>query len=278
MRKVTAFALLLLVVLVLVFASMPACSCSDDDIEQPPLTSGSVVVTDNSAVPSTVVPDIRGRITSISVTSKTAVLMVEGDVNDDSKDIKYKKAWVTVDLKTAIGRENSSETVSYLSLTPGDIIEVWFSNSVAETDPVQAYAQAVKIKRKETSSESSGVVNLPKMVVNCGADSSLAAITNVTWNGQSYNYGSAAQVLETTIGSRVSVRCGETASLSFKMLPDSYTVSCYQVGSDAASTAVEPENGRISFPKDAPGEYIYTVTANYGENVVTYVFSVFAFL
>ena len=276
MRKVTAFVLLLLVVLVLVFASMPACSCSDDDIEQPPLTSGSVVVTDNSAVPSTVVPDIRGRITSISVTSKTAVLMVEGDAND--KDIKYKKAWVTIDLKTAIGRENSSETVSHLSLTPGDVIEVWFSNSVTETEPVQAYAQAVKIKRKETSSESSGVVNLPRMIVNCGADSTLAAITNVTWNGQSYNYGSAAQVLENTSGASVSVRCGETASLSFKMLPDSYTVSCYEVHADAALVAVEPENGRISFSKEAPGEYIYTVTANYGENVVTYVFSVFAFL
>lgn len=277
MRKVTLISLLVLVLLIALI--VPSCSCDGSDEIQPPLTSGSVVVVSGSAIPTSVEPDIVGKITSISITSDRAIILVEADAADETSAQQiYKKATVTVDLKTAIGKEESEESFTHLSLAAGDTVQVWFSSSVTETTPVQAYAQAVKIMRSEVVSDTMGVINLPRLVVNCGADSSLASATNVTWNGQSYNYGTVEEVLAKNLGSVVSVRCGETVSLKFSMTPDSYTVSYKTTEEDAIPTPIEPVNGKLNIPADAAGDYIYTVNVTYGENIVSYVFSVFAFV
>ncbi len=277
MRKVTILLLVLVLFITLIVA--PSCSCGGNDEPQAPLTSGSVVVTSGSAIPTNVEPDIIGKITSISITADRATMLVEADVTDESEEQqKYKEATVTVDLKTAIGKEESEETFSHLVLTAGDTVQVWFGSSVTETSPVQAYAQAVKIMRSEVVSDSLGVINLPRLVVNCGADSSLAAASNVTWNGQNYNYGAVEEIIEENRGAVVSVRCGETISLVFSMAPDNYTVSYKTTEADAIPTPIEVVGGKLNIPENAAGDYIYTVNVVYGENAVTYVFSVFAFI
>lgn len=277
MRKVTLILLLVLVLLIALI--VPSCSCDGSDTSQPPLTSGSVVVTSGSAIPTTVEPDIVGKITGISITSESATMLVEADVTDEaSEQQKYRKATVTVDLKTAIGKEDSEEAYSHLSLAAGDTVQVWFGSSVTETTPVQAYAQAVKIMRSEVSGDALGIINLPRLVVNCGAESSLAAATNVTWNGQSYSYGTVEEVLSANLGALVSVRCGETVSLQFSMTPDSYSVSYRIAEEGSVPTQIEPIGGKLNIPENAAGDYIYTVNVAYGENTVSYVFSVFAFI
>lgn len=277
MRKVTLILLLVLVLLIVLIA--PSCSCGGSEEPQPPLTSGSVVVTSGSAIPTNVEPDIVGKITSISITSDRATMLVESDTTDESNEQqKYVKATVTVDLKTAIGKEESEESFTHLELTAGDTVQVWFGSSVTETSPVQAYAQAVKIMRSEVSSDAMGVINLPRLVVNCGADSSLAAVTNVTWNSQSYSYGTVEEILSVNLGAVVSVRCGETISLEFSMTPDSYSVSYRPAEEGSVPTPIEPVGGKLNIPENAAGDYIYTVNVSYGENIVSYVFSVFAFV
>lgn len=276
MRKVTPVLLLVLVLLIALIA--PSCSCKGSDETQPPLTSGSVVVTSGSAIPTSVEPDIVGKITSISITSDRATMLIEAEVTDESSEQQYKEATVTVDLKTAIGKEDSEETFSHLTLAAGDTVQVWFGSSVTETSPVQAYAQAVKIMRSEVASDAMGVINLPRLVINCGADSSLAAATNVTWNGQSYSYGTVEEVLSENLGAVVSVRCGETISLQFSMTPDSYSVSYRSAEEGSIPIQIEPMGGKLNIPENAAGDYIYTVNVTYGENTVSYVFSVFAFI
>ncbi len=277
MRKVTPILLLVLVLLIALIA--PSCSCGGSDENQPPLTSGSVVVTSGSAIPTNVEPDIVGKITSISITSDRATMLVETETADESSEQQtYRKATVTVDLKTAIGKEESEETFSHLSLKAGDTVQVWFGSSVTETNPVQAYAQAVKIMRSEVASDAMGVINLPRLVVNCGADSSLAAAVNVLWNSQSYSYGTVDEILGKNLGAVVSVRCGETISLEFSMTPDSYSVSYRTAEEGSVPTPIEPAGGKLNIPENAAGDYIYTVNVSYGENTVTYVFSVFAFV
>lgn len=275
MRKVTAFLLLLLVTLLLLFLLVPACSCSGEEEGQPPLTSGSVVVTSGQAVPSSVQPDVCGKITSISFSSDTAVMLVEGENDENAETVDT--AWITIDKKTAIAREGSEGTVDHFSLSAGDTVEVWFVNSVAETSPVQAYAQAVKILKADTSADENGIINLPKMTVNCGASSSLSTVTDVTWNKKYYDYGDAEAVLSKCMGSNLSVRSGENISLSFHMPPDSFSVTCDRADGVGSPSDIDTQDGTISIPKDAAGKYIYTVNVMYGENNVVYVFSVFAF-
>ncbi len=278
MRKVTPILLLVLVLLISLIAS--SCTNNTTDEPQPPLTSGSVVVTSGSAIPTNVEPDIVGKITSISITSDRATMLIESEKAEEETTEKkvYKKATVTVDLKTAIGKEESEDVFTHLNLAAGDTVQVWFGSSVTETNPVQAYAQAVKIMRSEVVSDTMGVINLPRLVVNCGADSSLAAATNVIWNGQTYSYGAVEEVLAQNLGSVVSVRCGETISLEFSMMPDSYSVSYKSAEEGSVPTPIEPSNGKLNIPENAAGDYIYTVNVTYGENTVTYVFSVFAFI
>ncbi len=278
MRKAIPILLLVLVLLIVLIA--PSCTRESAGEAQPPLTSGSVVVTSGSAIPTNVEPDIVGKITSISITSDRATMLVETGEAADEKDGKqvYRKATVTVDLKTAIGKEESEESFTHLSLAAGDTVQVWFGSSVTETYPVQAYAQAVKIMRSGVVSDAMGVINLPRLVVNCGADSSLASAMSVKWNGQNYTYGTVEEVLSENLGSAVSVRCGETISLQFSMMPDSYSVSYRTAEENSVPTPIEPMNGKLNIPENAPGDYIYTVNVVYGENTVSYVFSVFAFV
>ncbi len=278
MRKAIPIMVLVLVLLIILIA--PSCTSERADEPQPPLTSGSVVVTSGSAIPTNVEPDIVGKITSISITSDRATMLVEAEKTADETNGNqvYRKATVTVDLKSAIGKEESEETFSHLSLAAGDTVQVWFGSSVTETYPVQAYAQAVKIMRSGIVSDAMGVINLPRLVVNCGADSSLAAATAVKWNGQNYNYGTVEEVLAENLGSVVSVRCGETISLQFSMMPDSCSVSYRTAEENSVPVPIEPVGGKLNIPENAPGDYIYTVNVVYGENTVSYVFSVFAFI
>ncbi len=277
MRKVT-FILLLVLVLFAVLTA-PSCAYKAEEEPQPPLTSGSVVVTSGSAIPTNVEPDIIGKITSVSITADRATMLVEAEkVTDETNEQAYRKATVTVDLKSAIGKEGFDESLSHLDLKAGDTVQVWFGSSVTETYPVQAYAQAVKIMRSEIASDAMGVINLPRLVVNCGADSSLASATNVLWNGQNYSYGTVNEVLSENLGSVVSVRCGETISLEFSMMPDTCTVSYRNSEEGSVPTPIEPVGGKLNIPENTAGDYIYTVNVSYGENTVSYVFSVFAFV
>lgn len=262
----------LLVLLILLLLALTACKTGEND--QPPLTSGEVTVTSGSAIPTSVPPSIRGRITSISMMVDGAIVLIEGD-NTDQPDISYNSAIVRLDAKTTIATE-SGAVLDALSLAAGDTVEMWFGSTVLETSPVQSYAQAVKvITGGELTANSWGVVNMPRMTVNNGGTSSLAAAYAVSWDEMTQRTAPIADVLSANYGARLAVRGGSSLQLAFNMPPDSYTVAYRTSDADAsASTLVEVVDSQISIPKDAQGTLIYTVTAGWEENSVSYVFSV----
>ncbi|MDR1001816.1 MAG: YobA family protein [Oscillospiraceae bacterium] len=250
-------------------------SCTGGDEPQPPLTSGEVVVTSGSEIPKGITPDIKGRITSISMLPDGAIALVEGD-NKDNPDIKYQKAYVRLDLKTAIGTDTDDKLIDRLKLSAGDRVEVWFSGVVAETFPVQAYAQAVRLITVPEE-DIAGIKNLPQMKIYNGGASMLAAVSQVYWHDLDVRIGTAAEVLKDNYGAKFSVRAGESISLSFNMPPDGYTVSYRAENSDSSAINLPTENDRITIPADLEGNIIFTVNANWEDDSISYVFSVFVF-
>lgn len=88
--------------------------------------------------------DVRGSITKITFDKVKGItnILVEGRVE---KDTSVDKASVTLDQKTKIYRNNSTEDLSQDALKEGMKVEVVFEGPVRESYPVQADAKIVRI-------------------------------------------------------------------------------------------------------------------------------------
>lgn len=96
--------------------------------------------------------DVRGNITQITNSNAKEVLgmiLVEGDLEEDTK---VDKASVTVTDKTKIfvlGNEGMVEEADFSFLQAGQIVEVEFTGPVRESYPVQATAKTIVMKSSQ---------------------------------------------------------------------------------------------------------------------------------
>ena len=86
-------------------------------------------------------PDIRGTITNVSVEDDGVVILVEGEIDEDTS---YDRASVTVNQQTQISRQQGG-TVTLDDLQNGVQVEACFSGPVMESYPVQAEASGVVV-------------------------------------------------------------------------------------------------------------------------------------
>jgi len=87
---------------------------------------------------------IRGEVTSISTGNAAVVLLVEGEVEEDTV---YDKASVRIQPETKVVRQEDGKDIAASS---GDIklydkVEVVFEGAVAESYPVQGTAKLIRI-------------------------------------------------------------------------------------------------------------------------------------
>ena len=164
MRKLLLFLLALIFVL-----SIAACS-HEEETSLPPVASGSVVVTPQAPIPTSVEPSIRGVITRINYSAESTEILVEYFKDNDSEEKQEyasDKALVKLDANTSIATDRD-ETLAISSLSIGSTVEVWFSNTPAESYPTLAYGQAVRVIT--TSDNLSGITSLPQLsVVSCAS-------------------------------------------------------------------------------------------------------------
>lgn len=87
---------------------------------------------------------IRGEVTSITTGKGYIVLLVEGEVHDDTM---YGKASVTMNADTKVVRIKDGEETpaDMLDIMLFDTVEVVFEGPVAESYPVQGTAKIVRI-------------------------------------------------------------------------------------------------------------------------------------
>ncbi len=95
---------------------------------------------DESKLP-TASPDIRGTITTLNVFEDTTSILIEGIVEEDTG---YDKASVSLPADGAVFAEDGS-MASARDLAEGQRVEAWFTGPVAESYPVQATGEAVRI-------------------------------------------------------------------------------------------------------------------------------------
>lgn len=253
-------------------------ACSQEESDTPPLASGSVIVTSESAIPTNVEPSIRGRITRINHSAEGTEILVESSGNDGASSEQipqtFDKAIVKLDDKTALGSDSESVTTTLTSLTAGDMVEVWFSGDpTTDSYPVLAYAQAVKVITKESGISVQNVLNLPRLVAT-GGSSSLAVITSVAWEGASVTNSPLKELLANHLGAYVSASSGDAISLSFSMPPDSYAVSYSGTTSGANTTPLEVAEGKITVPNCSYSTVYIRVDAAWDSNRVQYAFAV----
>lgn len=86
-------------------------------------------------------PDIRGMITNVSVENDGVVILIEGEIEEDTS---YDRASVTVNQQTQISRRQGG-SVTLDDLQNGVQVEACFSGPVMESYPVQAEADGVVI-------------------------------------------------------------------------------------------------------------------------------------
>ena len=87
---------------------------------------------------------IRGEVTSINITGDNVVLLVEGEVQEDTM---YDKASVTIKPETKIIRQkDGKDTAANLEdIKLFDKVEVVFEGPIAESYPVQGKAKLIRI-------------------------------------------------------------------------------------------------------------------------------------
>lgn len=93
-------------------------------------------------------PSIRGTITSLTLpeTGPGGSILVEGQ---KASDTQYDKASVSITGDTRIFDADGRPGLSIGDLAEGMPVEVWFTGPVAESYPVQAQADAIRVLAAE---------------------------------------------------------------------------------------------------------------------------------
>ena len=86
--------------------------------------------------------DIRGIVTQITIDNEEGSILVEGKVEDDTR---YDKANIHVTKDTIIQKDSLSKSFKLSDIQMGDKVEVVFKGPVAESYPVQASADIIRI-------------------------------------------------------------------------------------------------------------------------------------
>ena len=264
MRKLLFFMLALLFVV-----SIAACS-HEEESTLPPVASGSVVVTPQAPIPTSVEPSIRGFVTRINYSAESTEILVEY-YHDENEEPQYAwdKALVKIDGNTAIATDRD-ETLAPSSLTIGSIVEVWLGDTPAESYPVLAYGQAVRVIT--TSEKLSGVTDLPQLSVVSGA-SAATVITEAQWRDRTYSFEPFKALLDRTLGAHLTVSPGDTVTLNFSRRPKTVeAVICGSTISDGVPTEVI-DNTRIIVPDDIESDVYIRVRARFYQGEVEYGFS-----
>jgi len=89
-------------------------------------------------------PSIRGQITSITPSEKGSEgsVLIEGAKESDTE---YDKASVRITADTQIFDADGNPGLSFGDLETGMRVEAWFTGAVAESYPVQALAETVRV-------------------------------------------------------------------------------------------------------------------------------------
>lgn len=90
--------------------------------------------------------DIRGQITNVSGNDARKIILIEGQLE---KDTKFDKAAVSVTDKTKIYQTdgNGTKPVGSKALTTGKKVEAIFTGPIAESYPVQVTAKEIIIQK-----------------------------------------------------------------------------------------------------------------------------------
>ena len=249
--------------------SVAACSQRNESA-MPPVASGSVVVTPQAPMPTSVKPSIRGFITRINYSAESTEILVEYFAPEDREpEYNYDKALVKLDGNTALATDRD-EMLAVSQLSVGSTVEVWFSDTPAESYPALAYGQAVRIIT--TTSTPCGVNVLPQLSVISGS-SAAAVVTDAVWKDQTYEFEPLEKLLDRTYGAHLTVAPGDTVALNFSRTPRNVTA----VMSDSPNGKGVPveldENLRLVVPEDATGDAYIRVSAEYYIGSVDYGFA-----
>lgn len=262
MRKLIIFLMALFIVL-----SIAACS-HDEESTLPPVASGSVVVTPQAPIPTSVEPSIKGFVTRINYSAESTEILVEY-FRDGEPEYPYEKAIVKLDANTSIATDRD-ETLAISSLTVGSTVEVWFSETPVESLPILAYGQAVRVIT--TSDNLCGVSELPQLSVISGS-SAATVITDARWKDRTYTFEPFKVLLDKTLGAHLTVSPGDIVTLNFGRRPKSVSaVICESTLSDGVPLEIE-DSTRIKVPEDIEGDAYIRIKAVYYQGEVEYGFS-----
>ncbi len=232
-------------------------SCSDNDTDQPPLASNSVIVTDDS-IPD-VAPNLSGTVTSITYNREGLNMLIEPSEN--STNSPDGKVYVFVSSKTRVEDGNREKYEDINDIKLGSTVSVWYSGNATGTSPAYAVASGVRVQ--SWSFEYNVVsVKLNNSIILASPIQSVVSSSDI----KPQFYGS---YLVAQPGSKLEFDFADT-------LPDQFSVSLIPANT-AASAEEETESNTVSFdcdmhdrtctlPEDlAAGEYIVEINVLYDE-------------
>ncbi|MBE6758683.1 MAG: hypothetical protein E7554_01145 [Ruminococcaceae bacterium] len=264
----------LLAVFVIALAGIAACSeSSSEQTVMPPVASETVVVTPSSPVPNDD-PNIRGFVTRITTSAESTEILVEYFCPEGaSPEYPYDKVLVKLDGNTAVDSDNGT-IVNIGSLTVGSTVEVWFSEPSAESYPVLAYGQAVRLIT--SGDPMNGMTGLPRLAV-IGSSKSLAGPLDVDWPSRGYDFSrTMSEMLDSTRGAHITAEPGKALTLNFSSNPKAFTA--YRAESQnyySPKYEIEVgENNEIIVPENASGELFIYVNASWERGTMVYGFAV----
>lgn len=240
------------VVLLTLLSLLCSCASGNNDPDQPPLASNSVIVADDS-IPEGISPNITGVVTSITEVREGISVLVEiPDTKNTFSDNRY---YVTLTGKTVVENADKTRCQDIHELAAGDTVSVWFTGGSTGTTPEYAVAHGVRITSR---------VDDLLMTVRQGESIIMASPT-------------AGEVTSTDVrpllyGSYIITDGNTSLTLGFATAPVNVTAS-----------AVSSENGETVYLTGSvnelelpgtmkPGEYTVTVRAEGAESADYYLF------
>lgn len=270
MRKDSrAVAAVLLSVVLLITALLTAACREEPENTLPPVASGTVVVTPDSLIPTNDDPSIRGYITRITYAAEYTEILVEYFPEDETAPVyAYSKVLVKLDDKSAVAVGN--DPAARTSLSVGSEVEVWFSDPTAESYPVIAYGQAVRVVTAATSMTE--LRSLPYLSVT-GSSTCITVVTKATWSNRELEQVYLGEALEKISGVHMTAAPGDIITLKFSQPPKSVDATM-STASFTYGKPIDIVDGKITVPENAEGQIYIRVNAEWNTGNAQYAFSI----